>query len=171
MAEDKCKHCGKEKDLHEKKTKRCPEGKKHKSFGYLQFSDENIFELKKSKRISCAAGKAKGRNLQNDFAKRIGELLNLPVGYDETISSREMGQSGTDVRLIGIAKDKFPFSVEAKAGNSFNFKSAVEQARKNTLPNTDWLLVTRRDRDKAIVSIDCDVFFALMKKLIDSEKE
>jgi hypothetical protein len=125
----------------------------------------------KKRKISTASCKAKGRKLQQDVAKKIGELLNLPVGYDESISSREMGQRGTDIRLIGESLVRFPFSVETKSGNSFSFKSAVEQARKNLLPNTNWLLVTRRDRDKAIVSIDCDVFFSLMKKLIDSEKD
>lgn len=170
MTEDKCKHCGKVKESHENKTKRCPEGKKHKSLGYLQFSLETTFEIKKRARISTASAKSKGRNLQNDIAKRIGELLDIPIEKDGEVVGREMGQSGTDVRLSKAVLKRFPFSIEAKAGNSFSFKSAVDQARTNTLPNTSWLLVTRRDRDKAIVSIDCDVFFDLLKQLEDYKK-
>jgi len=164
-AKIKCKNCGKTKEFHREFHLNCPEGKKDKILGYTNFNTGSFFEPKVKAKIKTSSAKAKGRNLQNDVAKKIGELLNLPIGKDEMICGREMGQSGTDVRLTGIAKEKFKWSVEAKAGNSFSFKSAVEQARKNILPNTNWLLVTRRDRDKAIVSIDCDVFFDLLKKL------
>lgn len=171
MPETKCKICGKLKIWHKPPNLNCPEGKGIKSMGVMFYDSysETTFEssIVKKARIKVSSSKAKGRNLQNDIAKKIGELLNIPVERDGEIVGREMGQSGTDIRLSKAVLKLFPYSVEAKAGNSFSFKSAVEQARKNILPNTNWLLVTRRDRDKAIVSIDCDVFFELLKKNLD----
>ena len=68
------------------------------------------------KTSSC---KAKGRQLQDWVAQKISELLNIPCGKDEAICGREMGQDGVDIRLIGEARVRFPFSVECKRFHFF----------------------------------------------------
>jgi hypothetical protein len=124
----------------------------------------------KKKKIKTSSAKAKGRNLQKLTGEKISILTGYTFGKDEMIASREMGQNGTDIRLIADAREAFPWSVECKAGNSFSFPDAVRQAKANQLPSTDWLLVTRRDRESALVTIDMDVFFDLLR-LIPGHKK
>lgn len=164
-SENKCKNCGKEKGDHKSSTMNCPIGRKGKTSGYTSFHETDTFEVKEKKKIKTSSAKAKGRNLQNYVAEKISILTNTPLEKDGEIVGREMGQAGTDVRLSKRILTLFPYSVECKSGNSFSFPKAVEQARKNILPNTNWLLVTKRDRDKPIVSIDAEVFFELLEKL------
>ena len=65
----------------------------------------------KRKPISVASRKAKGIKFKQFIAERISKLLNLSWGKDCLIASREMGQNGTDIRLIGEALKRFPFIV------------------------------------------------------------
>ena len=55
--------------------------------------------------IKTSSAKAKGRSLQQWVCQKISDLLNIPWGKDELIASREMGQSGVDIRLIGEAQE------------------------------------------------------------------
>jgi len=119
----------------------------------------------KKKRISTSSAKAKGRGLQQWVAEKISDLLFIPWGKDEMIASREMGQSGTDIRLIGEAKKRFPFSVECKFQESWSVHSWIEQAQANQDKNTDWLLVAKRSRKPPVVIMDAVVFFKLLEKL------
>ncbi|MEA2036493.1 MAG: hypothetical protein U9O94_03230, partial [Nanoarchaeota archaeon] len=81
------------------------------------------------------------------------------------IASREMGQAGTDIRLLGEALDGFPFSVECKRCENMSVPAWVKQAKANQLDNTDWLLFTKRNREQPLVILDADVFFEILKKL------
>lgn len=81
------------------------------------------------------------------------------------IASREMGQSGTDVRLIGVAKEQFPFAVECKNCESWSMHEWIKQAQSNEDETTDWLLVCKRNNQKPVVVLDMDVFFNLMEDL------
>lgn len=122
-------------------------------------------------RIKPSSAKAKGRDLQNWVCQKISELIGLPWGKDEHIAPREMGQSGTDVRLIGEAKSLFPFSVECKNQKAWNMKQFIEQARSNCLEGTDWLLICKRtsrtqsERINPVVVMDADAFFNLLGRL------
>jgi hypothetical protein len=110
------------------------------------------------KRITIQSAKAKGRNLQKWVCQQLSEFLKLPTGPDELISSRPMGQSGTDIVLKGEAADRFPFSVECKAQESWSIPSWIEQAKANQKPGTNWLLVCKRRNQKPVVVIDFEVF-------------
>ena len=81
--------------------------------------------------ISISSRKGKGRQLQQSVAKRISDLIELPWGKDEQIASREMAQSGTDIRLIGEAKELFPWSVECKRQESWGVHEWIKQAKMN----------------------------------------
>jgi len=118
------------------------------------------------KRITTASAKAKGRNLQQYICQKISDLLNIPWGKDALIASREMGQSGVDVRLIGEALRRFPFSVECKAQETWSVPAWVEQAKGNQIAGTDWLLVMKKNHMKPIVAMDADRFFELLEKCL-----
>lgn len=125
---------------------------------------------RKKKPISVASRKAKGRKLQQWVCAKISELTGHEVGADEMIASREMGQSGTDVRLIGQAKLDFPFSVECKAQESWSILAWIRQAKENVMPNTTWILIAKRSREKPVVVMDADKFFELLAQMENKPK-
>jgi len=119
---------------------------------------------KKKKGISTASAKAKGRALQQWACQKISELLCIPWGKDEMIASREASQSGTDVRLVGEAKDRFPFSVECKHQEAWNLPAWIKQAKDNQRESTDWLLIVKKNRVDPIIVMDAERFFELLKE-------
>jgi len=123
-----------------------------------------IKRVKKKKRIKISSAKAKGRNLQKWVCEKISELLGIPWGKDELIASREMGQSGTDVRLIGEAQKRFPYSVECKSQETWSIPAWIKQAEANRVDGTDWLLVVKRNHIKPVVVMDAEHFFDLLKR-------
>ena len=114
--------------------------------------------------IKVSSGKAKGRKCQNWTAEQISNLIDLPWGKDEQIAPREMGQSGTDVRLIGDAKDLFPWAVECKWCEAWNLPAWIRQAKSHLLKEEglDWLLIFRGSRKPFLACLDADVFLDLV---------
>ncbi len=121
-------------------------------------------EKEKKKKIQPSSAKAKGRSLQQWVCQKISDLTGLPWGKDELIASREMGQSGTDIRLVGEAKEKFPFSVECKYQENWSLPSWIKQAKANQMEGTDWLLIIRKNHMEPIVVMDANRFFELLWK-------
>jgi hypothetical protein len=115
------------------------------------------------RRIKPSSAKAKGRSLQQWVCQKISELLGIPWGKDELIASREMGQAGTDIRLMGEAQERFRFSVECKNQERWSILDWVEQARKNQKDGTDWLLVVKKNRVDPIVIMDATRFFEILR--------
>ena len=115
------------------------------------------------RKITIASAKGKGRNLQNWVCEKISKLLNLPWGKDELIASREASQTGTDVRLIGEAKKRFPFSVECKWQESWALPAWIKQAEANQEEGTDWLLICKKNRMRPVAVMDAERFFELLK--------
>ncbi len=122
------------------------------------------------KKIKTSSAKGKGRLLQQNIAKRISMLIEKPWGPDEQIASREGAQSGTDIRLVGEAKEQFPWSVECKRQEKFAIHKWIKQAKQNQEPGTDWLLIARRNREDAVVILDVDVFFDILRLVKGSKK-
>jgi len=116
------------------------------------------------KRITVQSAKAKGRKAQQWIMKKISRLVDIPCGKDELIASREMGQSGTDVRLIGEAQKAFPFSIEAKWQETWSIPSWIRQAKENQKENTDWLLLMKKNHHEYIICLDAEVFFKILKE-------
>jgi len=115
------------------------------------------------RKISVQSAKAKGRSLQQWVCKQISAVTGLPWGPDECIASREASQNGTDVRLVGPAKELFPFSVECKWQETWSIPAWIKQAKTNQMPDTDWLLVVKRSRMNPIVVLDAQRFFELVE--------
>ena len=116
--------------------------------------------------IAISSRKAKGRRLQQDICKKISEVTDIPWGKDTEISSREMGQSGTDVRLMGKALEMFPYSVECKNVENVNLWEAIKQAKSNQKEGTEWLLFLKRNNVDPIVVMSSDEFFKLIKYVL-----
>lgn len=114
--------------------------------------------------IKTSSAKAKGRRLQQWVAQRISELIGMEYGKDCPVESRPMGQCGVDIRMEAEALRRFPFSVECKAQESWAIPSWIKQARENTLPNTNWLLVAKKSRETPIIIIDAEVFFSILER-------
>lgn len=123
----------------------------------------------KKKRIQVSSAKAKGRFLQQWTCAKISALLDLPYGPDEMIASREGSQKGTDIRLVGEAQKRFPFSVECKFRETWSVTDWMGQAKDNRKEGTDWLLVLKKSRIHPVVVLDADVFFRLLAKLEGKE--
>jgi len=117
------------------------------------------------KRIKVSSAKAKGRDLQQWVAKMISDLIHFPWGKDEMIASREMGQTGPDIRLVADAREQFPWSVECKRQESWSVHNWVEQAQKNQMAGTDWLIVAKRSHKDPVVILDAFVFFQLLRHI------
>lgn len=116
-------------------------------------------------RITPASAKAKGRILQQWVCERVSNLIKLPWGHDQPIESRPMGQAGVDVRLDREALDLFPWSVECKWQESWAVPAWIEQARKNLVKDTNWLLFMKRSRKKPVVVLEATVFFDILEQL------
>lgn len=119
----------------------------------------------KKKKISPSSAKAKGRSFQQWVCQQISDLLDIPWGADELIASREMGQSGTDVRLIGEAAKRFPYAIECKWQETWSLPAWIKQAKSNQKKGTDWLLFAKRSRESPIVVMEADHFFKLLRRL------
>lgn len=123
----------------------------------------------KKKPISIASRKAKARVAQNWVAQKISELIHMNWGKDESIAPREMGQSGVDIRLVGEAKEQFPWSVEAKNQETWKVVAAIQQAKDNQMAGTDWLVFMKKNHHEYIAILDAEVFFDILR-LIHGKK-
>lgn len=112
-------------------------------------------------KITHRSAKNKGARFQKEVAARISELLSLPYGKDECIASRPMGSSSVDIILVGPARRLFPWSCECKAAEDFRLKSWIRQAASNVLPETNWLVLFKRNRFRPSVCMDFVIFSRL----------
>ena len=118
------------------------------------------------RRISVAAAKAKGRNLQNDICQRISYITGIVWGKDKDIEGRPMGQSGVDVCLRGKAKQLFPFSIECKYQEKWSILAWIKQAKTNLKEGENWLLFFRKNHSDTFVTMEANIFFSLYNELL-----
>lgn len=128
--------------------------------------------------IKPSSAKAKGRALQQWVAAAFSRVTGIPWGPEDEkeIQSRPMAQRGVDVILRGRAAELLPLSIECKNGESFQLVSTVEQARANTKPGTDWIIVHKRKKFRnPIVMMDWKTFEGFLidriVRLTSSESE
>ena len=109
--------------------------------------------------MKVQSAKAKGRRLQQEFRKLLIEELNI---HPEDIESRSMGAGGEDLIMARAAREKFPYSIEAKNVEKLNVWSAYEQASSNK-GEYEPIVVMRKNNKKALVVIDAEYFVKLHK--------
>ena len=93
------------------------------------------------------------------------DLVILP-GKDKEIESREMGQSGVDIKLYAKAKEMFPFSVECRNRERWDIPAWIKQIKSIQNEGTDWLLVISKNRYTPVIIMDANAFFDLYEQLI-----
>ena len=105
--------------------------------------------------------KAKGRNLQNLVLSYIRSLF---PRFSDHFKSRTMGESGTDIEMSPTGKEVFPFSIECKYRTTMAIYKMFEQAEKEAAKDENTpLLVCRAARKKALVVLNIDDFFSIMR--------
>lgn len=131
-------------------------------------SRKNLISRLFKKTISVPSRKGKARTLQKWVCEQISKYTGVSCGIDEEITSREMGQSGTDVRLSKEMLKRFPFSVECKNQETWSLPGWILQAKKNMIPGTNWILFLTKNGHEEVVVLDATVFFKHLeiKKII-----
>lgn len=112
----------------------------------------------KSKGISTAARKAKGRALQQTVRDAI--LFSFPQLEPDDCKSTGMGQGGEDIQLSPAARKLIPYSFECKRNRAFAVYGPYEQAKANA-GNYEPVVVIQGDRKKPLVLVDLDHFIQL----------
>jgi hypothetical protein len=131
--------------------------------GEQEFS---IKSIGKSESTKPRSRKNKGVKFQNWVAEKISKITGITWGKDELIQPRVMGNSGTDIALMGTAKEKFPWSVEAKCQENFSIQAWIEQAKSNQSEGMNWLLlITKNDYDKLAI-LDANIFFDIWEQYL-----
>lgn len=105
------------------------------------------------------SAKAKGRRFQQWIAKQLIERLGI---HPEDIESRSMGAGGEDLILAKAAREKFPFSVEAKNQERVNIWKSYQQAQENAgkyIP----LLCIKKNRTEPLVVLSFNDFISLLE--------
>jgi len=118
--------------------------------------------------ISIKSRKAKGRKLQQWCAGWISTITGIPHGKDKDIQSREMGQSGVDVKLYGEARELFPFACEAKNSETWSIPAWIKQAKENQADGTHWLLICKKNHHEEIAILDARTFFRIWQLIIEN---
>ena len=113
-----------------------------------------------------SSAKSKGRRLQQWVRTLLVEKLDI---HPEDIESRPMGSGGEDLIMARAAREKFPFSVEAKNQESGNVWKYMEQARDNAKLYTP-IVVMKKNREKPLVVVDAEVFVDMVAEINEGNK-
>ena len=112
---------------------------------------------------TTASRKAKGRRLQQWVRTQLIERLEIDP---EDIESRPMGSGGEDLIMARAAREKFPFSIEAKNQESGYVWKAYEQAQANAKAYEP-LVIMKKNNQKPVAVLDAEVFFDMMREVND----
>lgn len=120
----------------------------------------------KSKGISTAARKAKGRNGQQEIRDLL--LERFPELEGDDLRSTAMGQSGVDLLLSPKAKKLLPISPEVKRRKTFAAQyDQIAQAERGD--GLEPVVFFRGDRKPWLVILPVEVYLDLLRKRADSE--
>ena len=113
----------------------------------------------RGRKMKTSSAKNKGRRLQNE----IVTLLKRYFGFDNNdVKSIPGSVNGEDVWLSKYARDKFPFSIEAKNSERLNIWKAILQATANRGENVQ-LVVFRKNFLSPYVTLDLETFLYIWK--------
>ena len=115
------------------------------------------------KNMKTSTAKAKGRRLQQWMRTLLIERLDI---HPEDIESRPMGSQGEDLIMARAAREKFPFSIEAKNQVQLNVWRAWQQANENR-GKYQPLLVIKKNNVKPLVVVDAETFVTLIMENCD----
>jgi len=103
------------------------------------------------------SAKNKGRRFENMVGQAIATAINEKYGRYEMVRNAGV-QSGRDIICIGIAAEKYPFSVECKCQERWDVPSYIAQAAKNCQPGQDYQIVIGKNRMDPHIIMRLDVW-------------
>lgn len=106
--------------------------------------------------------KAKGRRFQQWTRDLI--LAKFPSLQPDDVKSTAMGQNGEDIQLSPAARKVVPVSIECKARKKVCVYPWYAQAVANAPLDTEPVLLVRQDRAPALVVVDADHYFELLRE-------
>jgi hypothetical protein len=112
--------------------------------------------------MKTRSAKNKGKRLQNDVRDII--LENYKQLEPDDVASTIMGEQGTDIKLSPAARKIFPFSIECKNQENISVWACLKQAEDNCKPETYPMLIFKRNRSDAYVTLKFDDFMKIFNK-------
>jgi len=121
--------------------------------------------------MKTSSAKAKGRRLQQEVCRLLREL-GKPYGLvDDDITSRGMGQSGTDAVLSPAARRVFNLAIECKNVQKLNVVTVfLEHFEKYKQDTSLKLLVHSRNHTEPMVTLRLSDFMEIFKNHIISRQ-
>jgi hypothetical protein len=115
---------------------------------------------------STQSRKNKSRTLQKQGAMDIIHCVGEDVLTKDDVWSTSMGKSGIDIGLSTKARSIFPFACECKRKEKINVHGDFEQTRNNAQKEgLTPLLITKRNREEILVTMQWSVFLRLFERL------
>ena len=121
--------------------------------------------------MKSSSRKAKGRRLQKWIAEQISKVTQIPHGKGCLIESREMGQSGTDIKLYAQAAELYPFAIEAKNTERLSINESISQAKANRSSRQDWQVFWKRNAMAPVVIMDAGTWFDFYARFLKLAKK
>ena len=119
--------------------------------------------------MKTSSRKAKGRALQDYITHQLRGRFCVSddsneKGFpkDSDIQPAIMGESGVDIKLYGLAKEVFPFDIEAKNQETWSIPSWWKQTTTNTEEGRKPLLVIKKNRHEPLVVLRWEDFKELI---------
>jgi len=111
---------------------------------------------------TVASRKSKGRSLQN----KVADVLKMafPQLEEDDVKPILMGGKGEDIVLSPAARRLIPYSIECKNQEKTSIFAWLKQAEANTKPNSEPVLIFKRNRSKTYVVVELDTWVKLIKK-------
>ena len=105
--------------------------------------------------------------MQKWIAEQISKVTQIQCGKDCLIEPREMGQSGSDVKLYAKAAEMYPFAIESKNTERFNINDVIRQAKANMTAGKDWQVFWKKNGFKPVVIMDASAWFDFWEQYLD----
>jgi hypothetical protein len=113
----------------------------------------------KTRRITHASAKARGRKFQRDVADQLRSRFQIP---EEDLWPAVGSENGEDIKMGSSARRILPISVECKCVESLNIWEALKQAEVNAKAYEP-VVAFKRNHSKVYAAIEFDFFLELLE--------
>lgn len=114
--------------------------------------------------MKTSSAKAKGRNLQNAVRDLIVAIL--PDRLKCQARAALMGETGADIKIVGEARDYFPYSVECKNQERLNLWASWDQTTHNAgKEKLSPLLFIKKNRTEILAVMKATEFFDMLNQI------
>lgn len=111
--------------------------------------------------------KNKGVRLQNTVASMIRRIFRF---RKEDVKPAIMGETGVDIHLSSLAKQRCPLAIECKNVEKLNIWDALKQTEKNATGKEKGVLFFKRNHSKIYVAMDAEYFLEVLNFVTDAKQ-